>query len=178
MIRALYPVLAAAALAAAPAQTQPAPAPQGQTHQVALAGLWHIMSSATDCTAMYKFDDADLLVALIYPRPGKKPDAALMIDSTARFFGDAVDGTAYPVRLILTDDNGFDTSWHDVVPTGFALTSGEHGIRIAAPAQAFGDSLARAEAIRLEGIGRGMLNLEVKDMKPMVDALRSCATAP
>jgi hypothetical protein len=152
------------------------PAAHAQTHEVALAGVWHIMSSANECTALYHYDDQDILAALIYPRPGKKPDAALMFKSS-RLVGDAKDHEPYPVRLVLGDDNGFDTGFQDVVPTGFTLSPTEHGIRIAAPAQAFGDSLAKAQALRLEGMGRGTLSLEVRDMEVMIDALRKCIAA-
>jgi hypothetical protein len=164
-------LLLAAALLAAPAAQA-----QSQTHEVALAGVWHIMSSANECTALYHYSDQDILAALIYPRPGKKPDAALMFTST-RFFGDAKDHTPYPVRLVLTDGNSFDTGFQDVVPTGFEMSPTEHGVRIAAPAQAFGDSLAKAEALRLEGMGRGTLSLEVQDMAAMIAALRTCVAS-
>src|SRR6185312_14939867 len=76
------------------------PAAHAQTHEVAQAGVWHIMSSANECTALYHYDDQDILAALIYPRPGKKPDAALMFKSS-RLFGDAKDHEPYPVRLVL-----------------------------------------------------------------------------
>jgi hypothetical protein len=150
-----------------------APATHAQTREIGRAGLWHIQASDGDCTALYKYPDTDILVALIYPQPGKNPNAALMITSD-KLFSDAKDRAPYPARLVLTDDAAFDTSWHAVVPTGITLRDTTHGIRIAAPAEAFGDSLAKAEALRLEGIGRGTVALNVGDMQVMIDALRKC----
>ena len=170
MVSALH-LLLAAALAASPAASV-------RNQEVQQVGIWHIVASGGDCTALYKFGETDLLVALIYPQPGTKKDAALMFTSERQFFGDAQDRAPYPARLVLTNDSDFDTSWHEVVPTGMILRGGTHGIRIAAPVAAFTDSLAKAEALRLEGIGRGTINLEVHDMRAMVDALRKCVAAP
>jgi len=167
MIRPGRLLLAIAALAAAPAT-------QAQTHELKQVGPWHIMASRGDCTGMYHYGETDILIALIYPQPGTKKDAALMLTSE-RYFGDAKDEAPYPVRLALSDSDGFDSRWHDVVPTGFVLSDGKHGIRIAAPAQPFGDSLEKADTLRLEGIGHVTLNLEVQDMHAMVEALRTCA---
>lgn len=166
MARSLHRLAAIAALACASAA-------HAQSREVGQVGGWHIVASTNECTALAKADDASAMIGLIYPRPGKKPDAALMITSSV-LFADARGSQPYPARLVLATDAGFDTGLQGVVPTGIALDDGRKGIRIAAPAAAFGDSLARAEAIRLEGIGRGTITLAVQDMDAMVGALRKC----
>lgn len=160
----LLAILACATLVAAPAQQQ----------AVREVGTWRIIPGANECIALDQSDDAGMMIGLIYPRPGKKADAALMIIS-AQQFADVKDRAPYPVRLVPSDSDGLDTRWLGVEATGIELNNGRKGIRIAAPFQAFGDSLARAEALRLEGKGQGTMVLEVAKMHEMVDALRSCA---
>lgn len=160
-------LLAAALLAALVAHAQ--------TRELKQVGLWHIMHSRGDCTAIYKYGETDIVMALIYPAPGTKKDAALMITSE-RYFGAVKDRADFPAQLTLSEADGFDTRWHALIPTGFVLSDGKHGIRIAGPVEPFTDSLAKADALRFEGIGGGALNLEVQDMHRMIEALRSCAT--
>ncbi len=170
MLRVL--VLIAAGLAATPAvHAQQAPAPQSAG--VEEVGIWHISPSAKDCVAITG-DTRSMLIALIYSAPDKHRDAALMITSKT-YFTDAKDGAAYPVRLVLAQGDKFDNRWGEVKATGMVLKDGEYGIRIAAPAADFTDSLGQSDGLILEGIGRGSLRLDLQDMHLMVAALRRCA---